>query len=70
MAGELSVTISGDKFVEAILKEESSDTVTDSIATIIEAEVAHQTQARVDRWSEETDRAVDYQPDLSVTVTR
>lgn len=70
MAFELSVTISGDKFVEAVLEEDSSATITDSLAAVIEAEVAQQTQARVDRWKEETDRAIDYQPDLSVTVTR
>lgn len=70
MSVELSLTISGDQFVEAVLEEETGATMTDSIAAVVEAEVAQQTRARVDQWSEETDRAIDYEPDLSVTVTR
>lgn len=67
---ELTIEVDGDRFVEGVLRSDARDAVLDAVAQAVEAEVARQTAARVERFADDTDREIDYAPETRVRVSR
>lgn len=64
---ELTIEIDGDRLVEGVLR--ARDRVLDAVARAVEEEVARQTQARLERFADDSDRDPGYAPQTRVRVS-
>lgn len=66
---ELTIEIDGDRLVEGVLRGQARDRVLDAVARAVEEEVARQTQARLQRFADDSDRDLGYAPETRVRVS-